>query len=105
MDPDTADVTTAQNEVMIALLARLTFGADGIKELVTEKKGAGAAAYISAYNALDGEIGVVDIAKRVKLDKSNLSKVLRRWAAAGIIYDVAHGSKPAYKNVLAITGG
>ncbi len=102
MDSAMKQAVIAQFDVMIALLARLTFGSDTVREIVVAKKRTAAAAYVKAYNALDGELGVVEVAKLAKLDKSNLSKVLRNWATAGIIYDVGDASKPAYKHVLAI---
>lgn len=101
MDTATADVIKAQNEVIVSLLARLSFGNEAVKEIVVEKK-RDKDAYVKAYNALDGAHGVGDIAKLAKVDISTMSQVLKRWSSLGIVYNVGQGSKPAYKNVLAI---
>ena len=53
MNSDTDSLLTGQNEVIIALLARLALGLDQIREIITDRK-RDPEAYIQAYNALDG---------------------------------------------------
>lgn len=100
MNSDTVAVLVAQNEVIIRLLARLSFPPHALNDIVTEKKGSSADSYLKVYNALDGNRGVVQLANLAQLDKSNLSKVLRRWEAAGIVYNVGGKSKPTYSHIL-----
>lgn len=90
-----------QSEVMLALLARLSIGIDQIRTVVTDKK-RDPTAYVKAYNALTGSIGVTEVAKIARADKSNMSKVLKRWEAEGIVYDIGSQHKPFYKRVLVL---
>lgn len=101
VDSDTAATILVQNEVIISLLARLSFGTDGVRDVVVEKK-RDPTGYIQAYNALDGTASAVDVAKLAKVDKSTMSQVLKRWASLGIVYDVGETSKPVYKNILVL---
>ncbi len=90
-----------QSEVMIYLLARLSIGIEQIKTVVTHKK-RNPAAYVKAYNALTGSVGVVEAANIAKVVKGNMSTVLKRWEAEGIIYNVGTEHKPAYKHLLVL---
>ena len=104
MTSDTDSFLLAQNEVMIALLARLAFGPDQIREIVTDRK-RDPEAYVEAYNALDGSVGVVQAANIAHVAKGNMSTVLKRWQVRGIVYDVGTKSKPVYKGVLVLPSG
>ena len=90
-----------QNEVMIALLARLSIGIDRIRQIVVDKK-RDPVAYLRAYNALDGKVGVVQAANLAGVAKGNMSTVLKRWEAEGIIFNTGTANKPLYKHLLVL---
>ena len=100
--PDSKDTLIKQSEVMIGLLARLSIGVDHIKELVTDKK-RNPAAYVKAYNALTSSLSVTDAARVAKSDQGNMSRILKRWEAEGIVYNVGTEHKPAYKHLLVLS--
>lgn len=90
-----------QNEILIALLARSHPGVESIVDIVTRGK-KDPAAYVKAYNALDGTIGVTEAAKVAGVSQPNMTKVLKNWEGQGIIYNVGGAGRPLYKRLLVL---
>jgi hypothetical protein len=96
-----SDTLEKQNEVLIALLARSTLGVRYVYETVTKGK-RNPNAYIRAYNALRGKIGVTEAAKLAGVSLPTMSEILRSWEAQGIVYDVGESNRPLYKRLLGL---
>jgi len=90
-----------QNEILISLLARSVLGADSIAGIVTSGK-RDPAAYVKAYNALDGTIGVTEAAKLARVSQPNMTRVLKNWEGQGIIYNAGIAGRPLYKRLLVL---
>lgn len=90
-----------QNEILISLLARSVLGADSIAGIVTSGK-RDPAAYVKAYNALDGTIGVTEAAKLAGVSQPTMTVVLKSWEGQGIIYNVGDPGRPLYKRLLVL---
>ena len=90
-----------QNEILIALLARSDLGVDSIADIVTTGK-KDPAAYVKAYNGLDGTIGVTQAAKLARVSQPNMTRVLKNWEGQGIIYNVGSAGRPLYKRLLVL---
>jgi hypothetical protein len=90
-----------QNEILISLLARSTIGAESIRQLVTGGK-RNPAAYVKAYNALDGTIGVTEAAKVAGVSQPTMTVVLKSWEQQGIVYNVGESGRPLYKRLLVL---
>ena len=88
-----------QNEALIALLARSAIGLEGIAAVVSRGK-RDPAAYLKAYNALDGTIGVTEAAKVAGVSQPTMTVVLKSWEEQGIVYNVGEAGRPLYKRLL-----
>jgi DNA-binding transcriptional ArsR family regulator len=95
------DIVVKQNEIVISLLARSAIGVDSILETVTKGK-KNPAAYIRAYNALRGSLGVTEVAKIARVSKGTMSVTLSSWEEEGIVYDVGEANRPLYKRLLVL---
>lgn len=95
------DLVVKQNEVLIGLLARWTIGVDSIHETVAKGK-KNPAAYIQAYNALTGSVGVTEAAKIAGVSKGTMSDTLKSWEEEGIVYDIGEPNRPLYKRLLVL---
>ena len=95
------DLVAKQNEVLIGLLARSTIGVESIHQTVTKGK-KNPAAYIEAYNALSGSVGVTQAAKIAGVSKGTMSDTLKSWEEEGIVYDVGEPNRPLYKRLLVL---
>jgi hypothetical protein len=91
-----------QNEAIIALLARSVIGAETIYQAVVRGK-KNPAAYVRAYNALDGTIGVTDAAKVAGVSQPAMTPVLKDWEARGIVYNAGDFRRPLYRRLLALS--
>lgn len=94
-------VLIKQNEILIGLLARSVLGVDSIADIVTKGK-KDPAAYVKAYNALNGTIGVTEAAKVAGVSQPNMTRVLKNWEGQGIIYNVGGAGRPLYKRLLVL---
>lgn len=88
-----------QNAAIIALLARSTLGVPAISKIVSSGK-RNPQAYLKVYNALDGAIGVTELAKLAGVSQPTMSVVLQSWEEQGIIYNVGTDAKPRYHRLL-----
>lgn len=95
------DILAKQNEILISLLARSAIGIDSIHDTVTKGK-KNPDAYIKAYNALTGSVGVTEAAKIARVSKGTMSDTLRSWEEEGILYDVGEPNRPLYKRLLVL---
>jgi len=93
MDPE------KQNEIIISLLARLTFGESKIKGIVSSNKRRGSS-WIKAYNSCDGKRGVGEIAKIAKVAQPTATVTLKSWEERGVVYNTGSEKKPKYKRLL-----
>ncbi len=85
-----------QNAVIISLLARSTIGVSSIQKLVVSGK-RNPQAYLKVYNALDGTVGVTELAKLAGVSQPTMSVVLQTWDEHGIIYNVGTTHSPRYR--------
>jgi hypothetical protein len=88
-----------QNAAIIGLLAGGTIGLPTISKIVCGGK-RNPRAYLKVYNALDGAIGVTELAKLAGVSQPTMSVVLRNWEEQGIVYNVGTSSKPHYHRLL-----
>ncbi len=91
----------SQNEVIIALLARLDDGTTRVRNVVTRGK-RDPSAYARLYNALDGTIGVSECGELAGVTPGTVSPILKTWEQQGIIYDTGTKGRPLYKRILLI---
>jgi len=94
-------VLRRQNEVIISLLARSVIGVESIREVVTKGK-KDPVAYVKAYNALGGTIGVTEAAKVAGVSQPTMTVVLKSWEEHGIIYNAGDSARPLYKRLLVL---
>lgn len=95
------NIIERQNQVIIALLARSTLGVDYISKIITSGKKKGSANnFIVAYNALDGNQSLTDIAKQIGTSKQNLSQIVQTWEEKGIVFNVGTDSRRVYMGLL-----
>src|ERR1017187_8318643 len=76
-----------QNEVIITLLARLVWTPEKLAAVVMANK-RNPDAYVSIYNALDGEKTGVQLAALAGVTKQGISFVLQSWVDEGIVLNV-----------------
>jgi len=94
-----SDKIERQNEIIIALLARNAIGLNVISKIVCGGK-RNPEAYRKAYNALQGNNGVTDIAKIAGVSQPTMSVILQAWEEQGIIFNVGSNRKPQYHRLL-----
>jgi len=92
---------TKQNQIIISLLARMAFGEEEIKKIITHGK-RNPKDWIRGYNACDGKKGVTEIAKIAGVKQPSATFVLKSWKSAGIIYNVGSEKRPLYMNLLTL---
>jgi hypothetical protein len=93
-----------QNEVIIELLARSTLGIEYIEGVVTGgKKQQRRDKFVRAYNSLDGNKTVTQIAEIIGGSRQAASKVLQLWAIKGVVYDVGEEGRPMYVGLLKLS--
>src|SRR5437016_4675455 len=87
----------AQNDVIIALLARSSIGVDAIYRVVVKGKKRGSPEdFVRAYNALDGSKPAGEIAALVGITQQGMAQVLQTWEDEGIVYKVGSGNQVRY---------
>jgi len=92
---------TKQNQIIISLLARMAFGEEKLKQIITHGKRK-PKDWIRGYNACDGTKGVTEIAKIVGVTQPGATPILKSWEAAGIIYNIGTETKPLYMKLLTL---
>ena len=87
------------NDITIDLLARIVFGEDKIKKIVTKNK-RDPIEWIKGYNACDGTRGVGEIAKLAKVTQPTATVILKSWEEEGILHNIGTDNKPLYKKLI-----
>jgi len=97
-----SETVEKQLDVLISLMARRDPGIAFMHRIVTRGK-KDPAAYIRAYNALDGSLSVTEAAKIAGVTIATMSEILQGWRMEGIIYDVSGtAGKPLYKRLVVL---
>jgi len=89
-----------QNEMLITLIARLVWTPEELVEMVMAKKKKDPEAYVSVYNALDGEITGKELGEIAGVSKQAISSVLQGWVDDGIVINVGTDSQPKYRRLM-----
>src|ERR1035441_1892364 len=89
-----------QNETMITLLARLVWTPEKLVEIVMANKKKDPEAYISVYNALDGEATGKQLGEIAGVTKQAISSVLQGWLEDGIVLNVGSEGQPKYRRLM-----
>jgi hypothetical protein len=90
-----------QNDVIIALLARLVWTPEKIADTVTRGK-RNPSAYLKVYNSLDGVITGKALASMAKVTPPAISYLLKTWEEQGIITNLGTPTQPKYKRLMSI---
>ncbi len=94
-----SDQTEPMLEAIIGLLGRFIFPPDKLRDMVTKGKRKDPEQYVKAYNLLDGEHGVTEIAKEIGVAQPSLTSVLSSWKGLGIVYEIVKSGRPVYKGL------
>jgi hypothetical protein len=89
-----------QNEMLITLIARLVWPPEKLVEMVLANKKRDPEAYVSVYNALDGETTGKQLGEIAGVSKQAISSVLQGWVDDGIVLNVGTGSQPKYRRLM-----
>ena len=92
---------TKQNQIIISLLARMVFGEEKLKQIITHGK-RNPNDWIRGYNACDGKKNVTEIAKIAGVKQPSATPILKSWEAVGIIYNIGTETKPLYMKLLTL---
>ena len=90
-----------QNQIIISLLARMVFGEEKLKQIITRGKRK-PKDWVRGYNSCDGTKGVTAIAKIVGVKSPSATPILKNWEAVGIIYNIGSAQKPLYIKLLTL---
>lgn len=88
------DTTQELLKAILASVARTAFPPDVLAKIIAPT--IGSEKQVLAYNLCDGETSQADIAKKAKLDKGYLSRVVARWVDAGVIVRVGPDRLPLH---------
>ena len=89
-----------QNEMLVTLIARLVWTPEKLVEIVMANKKKDPEAYVSVYNALDGEITGKRLGEIAGVTKQAISTVLSGWLEDGIVLNVGTDSQPKYRRLM-----
>lgn len=89
-----------QNEMLITLIARLVWAPEKLVEIVMANKKKDPEAYISVYNALDGEKTGTQLGEIAGVSKQAISSVLSGWLEDGIVLNVGTDAVPKYRRLM-----
>jgi hypothetical protein len=89
-----------QNEMLITLIARLVWPPEKLVEMVMANKKRDPEAYVSVYNALDGETTGKQLGEIAGVSKQAISSVLQGWVDDGIVLNVGTDSQPKYRRLM-----
>jgi hypothetical protein len=90
----------SQNKTLISLVARLVWPPEKLAEIVIANKKKDPEAYISVYNALDGETTGKQLGQIAGVSKQAISFVLQGWLDEGIVLNVGTESQPKYLRLM-----
>lgn len=93
-------ILTSQNEMLIFLTARLVWTPEKLVEIVMANKKKDAEAYVSVYNALDGEKTGKQLGEIAGVSQQSISAVLSGWLEDGIVLNVGTASQPKYRKLM-----
>jgi DNA-binding MarR family transcriptional regulator len=82
-----SDKTDDLLRIMVQVTGRAAFPNDQLRALVAPA-GARSEGVIRAYNLCNGARSQRELAKAAGLDEGNLSKAVKRWEQAGIVFRV-----------------
>lgn len=91
---------TSQNEMLIFLTARLVWKPEELVEIVMANKKKDPEAYISVYNALDGEKTGKQLGEIAGVSQQSISAVLSGWLEDGIVLNVGTDAHPKYRRLM-----
>jgi hypothetical protein len=91
---------TQQNGMMITLLARLVWPPEKLVEIVMANKKKNPEAYVTVYNALDGEKTGKQLGEIAGVSQQAISFVLQGWLDDGIILNVGTDKQPKYRRLM-----
>lgn len=91
---------TSQNEMLISLTARLVWTPEKLVEIVMAHKKKDPEAYVSVYNALDGEKTGKQLGEIAGVSQQAISNVLSGWLDDGIVLNVGTDSQPKYRRLM-----
>lgn len=89
-----------QNEMLITLIARLVWTPEKLVEMVIANKKKDPEAYVTVYNALDGETTGKQLGEIAGVSKQAISSVLQGWLDDGIVMNVGTDSQPKYRRLM-----
>jgi len=90
----------SQNEMLITLIARLVWTPEKLVEMVMASKKKDPEAYVSVYNALDGEKTGKQLGEIARVTQQSISAVLSGWLDDGIVSNVGTDTQPKYKRLM-----
>ena len=90
----------SQNEMLISLIARLVWPPEKLVEMVMANKRTDPEAYVTVYNALDGEKTGKQLGEIVGVSQQAISGVLKGWLEDGIVLNVGTESQPKYRRLM-----
>jgi hypothetical protein len=96
------DEIRTQNFVVIELLARLNWSPEELSSVVTKNK-RDPAAYLRAYNDLDGKTTGKDIGKAIGVSQQAAAVVLKGWLELGIVINMGSETNPRYRRVMRLS--
>ena len=71
---------------LVHLIGRAAIAPDKVREVVGSGK-----KQLKAFNLCDGDHTLIEIAKKAKIDRGNLSRTASRWLRNGIVFWVGEG--------------
>ena len=90
----------SQNEMLISLIAKLVWSPEKLVEIVMANKRKDPEAYVSVYNALDGETTGTQLGEIAGVSKQAISSVLQGWVEDGIVLNVGTETQPKYRRLM-----
>lgn len=86
------DTTHDLLRALVSVSARAAFPESELLEMVAPAK-RGRKKLVAAYNMCDGTKTQGDVVKALKLDNSNFSRAVARWARGGVIFKIRSGNQ------------
>ena len=77
---------------LVSLAGRQAFPGKALPKLVSPRP-VGREKLMKAYNLCDGTRTQADVAKEAKVDRGQLSRTVRRWVEAGIMFRIGSGNE------------
>ncbi len=90
----------SQNETLISLIARLVWTPEKLVEIVMANKKKDPEAYVSVYNALDGEKTGKQLGEIAGVSQQAISAVISGWLDDGIVLNVGTDALPKYRRLM-----